>query len=151
MLINLVIFIAVTSFGRTVGAIETWQDSWEHNDWEKDWPGGWGSSRPISLLWFADQIVRARPAVYTPPAPKYTWWHDPKPTKTKTAPPTTASPASSLTSTSYASVDNACNSVRKLQSSLIKTSPSATATIPAQLAYECSTRVPFNSSAAGEA
>lgn len=81
-----------------------------------------------------------KPSVYTPSNPKttlfasYPYHH---PSKTTSAP----------TGTSSASKD-ACASIAGLVAPMQSASPSATPTVPAQLAYDCITSIPFNSSAA---
>lgn len=57
---------------------------------------------------------------------------------------------STITTTSSAAPDNACASVRSLALQVSATSPKATPTVPAALAYECINSVPFNQSAAGK-
>lgn len=46
--------------------------------------------------------------------------------------------------------ENACASIRELALDVSVTSPIATPTVPAALAYECINSVPFNQSAAGK-
>lgn len=102
-------------------------------------------------------IDRPEPSVYTPEQPSATWSHKPwhhysKPGATTTE-PTGSSTATGGTSASTASgspiiTGAACASVSKLAAAFTSASPSAIPTVPAELAYECLTSIPFNSSAA---
>lgn len=83
-------------------------------------------------------------ALYTPqgaPTPKY-----PHPYKSIQAAPLPTDTANKPSpNPAYAS---ACASVSELAASATNAQPSATPTVPAQLAYECMASVPFNQSAA---
>ncbi|KAF2718351.1 hypothetical protein K431DRAFT_253534 [Polychaeton citri CBS 116435] len=91
-----------------------------------------------------------KPSPYVPPNPEPTWWgghHHPSGPGYPSTAVTTATSTSATTTTSPSSND-ACASVSELVGSIQLASPSATPTVPAQLAYECITSVPFNQSAA---
>ncbi|KAL1304447.1 hypothetical protein AAFC00_003443 [Neodothiora populina] len=102
-----------------------------------------------------------QPVPYIPPQPKASW-NRPYPSAystgksgptgsgTVTAPAPTASSSSTAASTTSTSVSTgACASVSKLVASFSSASPAAaTASIPAQVAYDCLHEIPFNQSAA---
>ncbi|KAK5112673.1 hypothetical protein LTR85_011184 [Meristemomyces frigidus] len=95
------------------------------------------------------------PSVYTPQGPAASWVHTwPNPSSIGSAPITslpstaTGSAASSTPTLSSNGTVAACASVSELVASFTSASPTATPTVPAQLAYECINSVPFNQSAA---
>jgi len=118
-------------------------------------PRGWHFEKHSHPGW-------SEPSVYTPAQPEPSWpyqpWSSqstrvestssPGPTVTDSAPSTTTA-ASSTLSGGYGTSTAACASVSELVASFTSQSPSATPTVPAELAYDCITSVPFNGSAAG--
>ncbi|KAI7352380.1 hypothetical protein KC336_g22445, partial [Hortaea werneckii] len=107
------------------------------------------------------------PSVYTPrdPMPPLTQWSHPfpfpfpistseglgptqYPGSVTSAPSSKTTAASSKPTASGNGTEGLCASVSRLVASFTSASPSATPTVPAQLAYECINTVPFNQSAA---
>lgn len=90
-------------------------------------------------------------SVYSPPGPEPSWY---RPSHSENHPHTygsssTSSPSAYSSSSPTATAQNAaCASVSALAASRNAVSPSATPTVPAQLAYECLNSIPFNRSAA---
>lgn len=115
----------------------------------------WTREEPCAaIVAVLTQNTREKPSVYTPAQPKPTWpgksWEH-HPTGYSTSPsgyytPTPTSSGAGPTGTGTGS--GACASVSQLVASFTAASPSATPTVPAQIAYECITSVPFNQSAA---
>ena len=66
------------------------------------------------------------------------------------APSSKTTASSSKPTASRNGTEGPCASVSRLVASFTGASPSATPTVPAQLAYECINTVPFNQSAAGK-
>ncbi|RMZ22528.1 hypothetical protein D0859_13440 [Hortaea werneckii] len=66
------------------------------------------------------------------------------------APSSQTTVSSSRPTASGNGTEGPCASVSRLVASFTRASPSATPTVPAQLAYECINTVPFNQSAAGK-
>lgn len=97
-------------------------------------------------------------SVYTPPAPKPTWYRPSHHSHSRPASTVSGhnSTVTSTTSISTASTsksvgvtsNGACASVAVLAASQTSVLPSATPTVPADLAYECLNSIPFNQSAA---
>ncbi|KAK5134902.1 hypothetical protein LTR08_005992 [Meristemomyces frigidus] len=100
------------------------------------------------------------PSVYTPQGPAASWSYPSSWTHTSRAASAsiTGTPSATVTGTGASSTATAssngtvgaCASVSELVASFTSASPSATPTVPAQLAYECINSVPFNQSAAVE-